>query len=101
MEDVPLETKRGISFEHDGAPPHFGRQDTDYLNQRYENRWIGRGPVPWPPRSPDLSPLDFLLRGPVKVMTYRAKLHTREEQLHLVVDAAAYIRERPEMIQRQ
>jgi len=26
-----------------------------FLNQRFPNRWIGRGgPVLWPPRSPDL-----------------------------------------------
>jgi len=30
----------------------------------FPNRWIGRdGPVPWPPRSPDITPLDFLKRS--------------------------------------
>ncbi|GBM88486.1 hypothetical protein AVEN_269361-1 [Araneus ventricosus] len=29
------------------------------------DRWIGRGgPVLWPPRSPDLTPLDFFPMGP-------------------------------------
>jgi hypothetical protein len=62
MEDVPLETKREIFFQHDGATPRFDHQDTVYLNQRYENRLIGRrGPVPCPPRSPELIQLDFFL----------------------------------------
>ena len=32
------------------------------LNATFPNRWIGRdGPISWPPRSPDLTPLDFFL----------------------------------------
>ena len=31
-----------------------------YLNECFPNRWLGRGgPVAWPPRSPDLTPLDY------------------------------------------
>jgi hypothetical protein len=38
--------------------PHFSRHVTEYLNQQFPNRWIGRGcPQNWPPRSPDLTPL--------------------------------------------
>lgn len=33
-------------------------------------------------------------------MTYLTRVHAREEFLHRVVDAAAYKREYPEMIQR-
>ena len=37
------------------------------LEATFPNRWIGRdGPTPWPPRSPDIIPLDFFLRGYVK-----------------------------------
>jgi hypothetical protein len=53
---------RARDFQHDGAPPHFCRQVMTYLNQQYENSWIGhRGPITWPPRSPDLTPLVFFL----------------------------------------
>jgi hypothetical protein len=93
MEGVPLEIGRGISFEHDEAPPHFRRQVTAYLYEHYGNSWIGRrGPVTWPPRSPDLTPLDFSLQGRMKEMIYRTKVHTREELLHRIMDAAAYTR---------
>ena len=38
-----------------------------FLNSTCPNRWIGRDdPTPWPPRSPDITPLDFSLCGYVK-----------------------------------
>ena len=37
------------------------------MDATFPNRWIGRdGPTPWPPRSPDITPLDFFLCGYVK-----------------------------------
>jgi len=54
---------RVISMQ-DGAPPHFSCFVTDVLNERSPDAWIGRGgPIPWPPRSLDLSPLGFFLWG--------------------------------------
>jgi hypothetical protein len=39
---------------------HFSRHMTEYLNEQFPDRWIGRGgPQYWPLRSPDLTPLDF------------------------------------------
>jgi len=38
-----------------------------FLDATFSNRWIGReGPTHWPPRSPDITPLDFFLWGYVK-----------------------------------
>ena len=38
-----------------------------FLDATFPNRWIGRdGPTPWPPRSPDITLLDFFLWGYVK-----------------------------------
>jgi len=37
------------------------------LDATFLNRWIGRdGPTPWPPRSPDITQLDFFLWRYVK-----------------------------------
>jgi len=37
------------------------------LDATFPNRWIGRdGPTPWPPRSSDITLLDFFLWGYVK-----------------------------------
>jgi len=35
-----------------------------FLDVTFPNRWIERdGPIPWPPRSPDIIPLHFFLWG--------------------------------------
>ena len=62
LEHVPLPVRRNMYFMHDGAPPHFSVNVRRLLNNRFRDRWIGRGrSIPWPPRSPNLYPLDFYL----------------------------------------
>ena len=47
-------------FQHDSSPVHYAEIVVKNLNRRLPERWIGRGgPIHWPPRSPDLTPLDF------------------------------------------
>ena len=60
LEDVSLETSRRLWFQHNDAPPQFAGVVRDHLNRCFGQRLIGRGgPIAWPPRSPDLRPLDF------------------------------------------
>lgn len=64
-------------FQQDGAAPHYANIVRDWLGQKLPGRWIGRrGPVEWPPRSPDLTPLDFFLWGVLKDMVYAEKPNT-------------------------
>jgi hypothetical protein len=50
----------GLIFQQDGAPPHFGAIVRTALDERFPDRCIGRGgTINWPPRSPDLTPMDF------------------------------------------
>ena len=59
----------------DGAPTHFSCFVSDVLNERFPDAWIGRGgPIPWPPRSPDLSQLDFFLWRYIKNIVYAEKI---------------------------
>ena len=59
----------------DRAPPHFSCFVTDVLNERFHDAWIGSGgSIPWPPRSPDLSPLDFFLWWYIKNIVYAEKI---------------------------
>jgi len=56
-----------IIFQQGGAPPHWGLHVRRFLEAAFPNRWIGTdGPTPWPPRSPDITPLDFFIWGYIK-----------------------------------
>jgi len=71
MADVPDEVCDNMWFQQDGAPPHNANVVKDHLNQQYPSQWFGtNGPVKWPPRSPDLTPLDFFLWGYLKDKVY-------------------------------
>jgi len=64
IETFEQETVSRVIFKQGGVPPHFNCFVTGVLNVRFPDVWIGRGgPIPWPPRSPDLSPIDFFLWG--------------------------------------
>ncbi len=67
-------TKR-IFFQQDGAPAHFSKRVRAWLNQKFNDRWIGRGgPISWAPRSLDLNPLDFFLWGHLKTNVYKTRV---------------------------
>jgi hypothetical protein len=54
----------------DGAPAHVSLAVGVRLGRQYPRSWFGCGPeasVSWPPRSPDLNPIDFNLWGSVKM----------------------------------
>jgi hypothetical protein len=62
MDDLPLNVCQDICYQLVGAPAHFTRPVSVWSNHNYPGRWIGRGgPVTWPARSPDFTPLDFFM----------------------------------------
>jgi hypothetical protein len=64
-----------VIFHQDCALPHWGRIVHDYLDATFPNRWLGRDdPLVWPPRSTDITPLDFFLWGYVKDKVYATKV---------------------------
>ena len=72
-------------WEDVAATSHFHVEVCRHLDHTFPNRWIGRGgPVPWPPRSSDLTPLDFFL-GTVEV--YETSVDTDEELFGRVLAA--------------
>lgn len=67
-------------FQHDGAPAHYATRVRSYLDSKRPGKWIGRGgPVPWPPRSPDLTPCDFFLWGHLKEKVYKTPVQSVED----------------------
>lgn len=80
LEDVPFNVRARLWFQQDGAPAHYVHIIRQFLNHRYQNRWIGRaGPVLWPPRSPDLNPLDFYFWGYAKNAVFSEAPTTLED----------------------
>ncbi|GFU07443.1 uncharacterized protein TNCV_2203851 [Trichonephila clavipes] len=58
-------------FQQEGATCHTARATIDLLKDTFGDRLISRfGPVNWPPRSCDLTPLDYFLWGYVKSLVY-------------------------------
>ena len=70
-----IDSQPTFIFQKDGEPPHRGLPVRQFLNKTFLDRWIGRDrPISWPPRSPDITPLDFFLWGYVKDIMYRTKV---------------------------
>jgi hypothetical protein len=76
LENLPLAAYRGLWFQHDGAPTHYHKHVRQYLGHIYNHQWIGRGALnAWPPRSSDMTPLEFFLWGAVKEQVYATPIH--------------------------
>ncbi|GFU31485.1 transposable element Tc3 transposase [Trichonephila clavipes] len=64
-------------FQQDSAPCQTARATIDLLKDTFGDRLISRfKPVNWPPRSCDLSTLDYFLWGYVKSLVYADKPQT-------------------------
>lgn len=76
-----------VMFQQDGAPAHYAALVRQYLDLVFPNRWIGRlGPMQWPARSPDLTPLDFFLWGFLKDKVFRTIPLTIQEMENRILD---------------
>ncbi|GFX33683.1 transposable element Tc3 transposase [Trichonephila clavipes] len=86
-------------FQQDGATCHTARDTIDLLKHTFGDRLISRfGLVIWPPRSCDLTPLDYFLWGYVKSLVYADKPQTLdhlEDNIRLVIADI-----RPQMLEK-
>ena len=66
-----------VSFQQDDTTCHTAKATLDVLRPVFEDRIISRrADVVWPPRSGDLTPLDYYLWGAVKDKYYADKSET-------------------------
>ncbi|GFU71774.1 transposase [Trichonephila clavipes] len=64
-------------FQQGGATCHTARATIDLLKDTFGDRlYLRFGPVNWPPRSCDLTPLDYFLWGYVMSLVYADKPQT-------------------------
>ncbi|GFX08413.1 transposable element Tc3 transposase [Trichonephila clavipes] len=86
-------------FQQDGAICHTARATIDLLKDTFADRLISRfGPVNWPPRSCDLTPLDYFLWGYVKSLVYANKPQTLDHLQDHIRRVIADIR--PQMLEK-
>ncbi|GFY11201.1 uncharacterized protein TNCV_4471871 [Trichonephila clavipes] len=86
-------------FQQDGATCHTACATIDLMKDTFGDRLISRfGPVNWPPRSCDLTPLNYFLWGYVKSLVYADKPQTIE---HLEDNLRRVIADiRPQMLEK-
>ncbi|GFX79033.1 uncharacterized protein TNCV_3913201 [Trichonephila clavipes] len=95
---VTAATRTSMWFQQDGALAHFSISVRNHLDATCGERWIGReGPVHWPPRSSDLSCLDYFFWGQMKSLVYETPVNSAEELVARISAAAGEIRNTPEM----
>lgn len=71
IDNLPLLERQHIWFQQDGAPCHSRLDVRQYVEDCFNERVIHRfSEIRWPPRSPDLTPLDFFLWGYLKENVY-------------------------------
>ncbi|GFT73421.1 uncharacterized protein TNCV_150251 [Trichonephila clavipes] len=86
-------------FQEDGATCHTARATIDLLKDTFGDRLISRfAPVNWPPRSCDLTTLDYFLWDYVKLLVYADKPQTLD---HLEDNIRRVIADiRPQMLEK-
>ncbi|GFU05874.1 transposable element Tc3 transposase [Trichonephila clavipes] len=86
-------------FQQDDATCYTARATIDLLKDTFGDRLISRfEPVNWPPRSCDLTPLDYFLWGYVKSLVYADKPQTLD---HLEDNIRRVIADiRPQMLEK-
>ena len=86
----PAVRRRGLTFQQDGAPAHYSLRVRQWLEKKFPGRWIGRrGPINWPPRSPDLTPCDYFLWGWMKERVYRDRATSTAQLRELIRTACS------------
>jgi len=70
----------------------LGRDVTRFLDETSPGRWVGRGgPTVWPPRYPDLTPLDFCAWMFIKDVVYRRKVRDLVDLRQRTIEALEFI----------
>ena len=74
MPEIEARDLGDIWYQQDGAVSHTSHESMDLLREHLGEQIIsGNGPVDWPPRSCDITLLDFFLWGYVKSKVYTDK----------------------------
>ncbi|GFY27029.1 putative transposable element [Trichonephila clavipes] len=96
--ETPLHPEK-LTFQQHGATCHTARATIDLWKDTFGDSLISRfGSVNWPPRSRDLTPLDYFLFGYVKSLVYADKIQTLDHLEDNIIRVIADIR--PHMLEK-
>ncbi|GBM13726.1 hypothetical protein AVEN_89993-1 [Araneus ventricosus] len=83
---------RNVWFQHDGAPAQETSLMKLYLMEEFDEQIIGYGGFQeWPPRSPDLTPIDFFQWGYFKQQVYETPSPTLQDLQRCITDVCANV----------
>ena len=90
---------RHLWWAQDGAPPHRRRNVSDRLRELFGERVVALNhEVEWPPRSPDLTPLDFFVWGYLKARVYTTPPNNLDDLQNRITRAVDNLRQNRQMI---
>ncbi|GBM85101.1 hypothetical protein AVEN_135880-1 [Araneus ventricosus] len=89
VDNISLHHLINVWFQHDCAPPHKISKVKQYLMETFQNQVIG-GFVERPPRSPDLTPLNFFFWD-IKGQVYANPPPTWQDLRQRITDACASV----------
>lgn len=99
LSNIPLNQLWRVIWQQDGAPCHNTQEVTNHLNTNFAE-WIGRrGTILWPPRSPDLTPLDFFLWGYLKNKVYKNRVQDINELMERIIAEITQLNDNPDILQ--
>ena len=82
-------TRKKYFFQQDGATCHTTTGNLNILKSKFNNRIISnKTDISWPPKSPDMNPLDYFFWGHAMSHVYRCKPETLDNLKDLVDDFA-------------
>lgn len=92
LERLNPDQRQRTYFQQDGASVHYAKCVREWLDVTFPQRWIGRGgPINWPPRSPDLTPLDSFLWSRLKSVVYSPQPHSIDKLKYNIREASRNI----------
>lgn len=82
VDGQPLNMRNQLWYQLNGLPAHSVPAAREKLTEMFGDQWIGRyGPIKWPPKSADLSPLELFLWKSVKNEVYGKHMKNCAEEL--------------------
>jgi hypothetical protein len=96
FERQPVNDKEPNVLPTSWVSPHYTRYVTEYLNESFPTRWLGRGvPIEMSQMSPYFTHLDYYSWGHMNTSVYETKVHPRATLRHVVFVVAEHIRNHP------